>query len=29
MEAVFAIDVVAFPAFILVDEGNDFFQRCK
>jgi fumarate hydratase, class I len=28
MEAVFAIDVVGFPAFILVDDkGNDFFQR--
>ncbi|HEX7614551.1 MAG TPA: fumarate hydratase [Thermoanaerobaculia bacterium] len=30
MEAVFAIDVVDFPAFILVDDkGNDFFQRIK
>ena len=28
MEAVFAIDVVDFPAFILVDDkGNDFFQK--
>jgi fumarate hydratase class I len=28
MEAVYAIDVVDFPAFILVDDkGNDFFQR--
>ena len=30
MEAVWAIDVVDFPAFILVDDkGNDFFQRLK
>ena len=30
MEAVYAIDVVDFPAFILVDDkGNDFFQRIK
>ena len=30
MEAVWAIDVVDFPAFILVDDkGNDFFQRIK
>jgi fumarate hydratase class I len=28
MEAVWAIDVVDFPAFILVDDkGNDFFQK--
>ncbi|MCK6683228.1 MAG: fumarate hydratase [Thermoanaerobaculia bacterium] len=28
MEAIWAIDVVDFPAFILVDDkGNDFFQR--
>ncbi|MEO8056515.1 MAG: fumarate hydratase C-terminal domain-containing protein, partial [Acidobacteriota bacterium] len=28
MEAVYAIDVVDFPAFILVDDkGNDFFQK--
>ncbi len=30
MEAIWAIDVVDFPAFILVDDkGNDFFQRLK
>jgi len=30
MEAVYAIDVVDFPAFILVDDkGNDFFQRIR
>jgi fumarate hydratase class I len=30
MEAIWAIDVVDFPAFILVDDkGNDFFQRIK
>ncbi|MFZ4598230.1 MAG: fumarate hydratase [Terrimicrobiaceae bacterium] len=30
MEAVWKIDVVDFPAFILVDDkGNDFFQRIK
>jgi fumarate hydratase class I len=30
MEAVWAIDVVDFPAFILVDDkGNDFFQQLK
>jgi fumarate hydratase class I len=30
MEAIWAIDVVDFPAFILVDDkGNDFFQRVK
>jgi fumarate hydratase class I len=28
MEAIYRIDVVDFPAFILVDDkGNDFFQR--
>jgi fumarate hydratase class I len=28
MEAVWAIDVVDFPAFILVDDkGNDFYQK--
>jgi fumarate hydratase class I len=28
MEAVYAIDVVDFPAFVLVDDkGNDFFKR--
>ena len=28
MEAIWAIDVVDFPAFILVDnKGNDFFQQ--
>ncbi len=28
MEAVYAIDVVDFPAFVLVDDkGNDFFRR--
>ena len=28
MEAIWAIDVVDFPAFILVDDkGNDFFQK--
>ncbi len=28
MEAIYMIDVVDFPAFILVDDkGNDFFQR--
>ena len=28
MEAVYKIDVVDFPAFILVDDkGNDFFQK--
>ena len=30
MEAIWAIDVVDFPAFILVDDkGNDFFQQLK
>jgi fumarate hydratase class I len=30
MEAIWGIDVVDFPAFILVDDkGNDFFQRIK
>ena len=30
MEAIWAIDVVNFPAFILVDDkGNDFFQKLK
>ena len=29
MEAVWKIQVVDFPAFILVDEGNDFFQQIK
>ena len=30
MEAVWAIDVVDFPAFILVDDkGNDFFQQLR
>ena len=30
MEAVWAIDVVDFPAFILVDDkGNDFFQQLQ
>ncbi len=29
MEAIYKIDVVDFPAFILVDDkGNDFFQSC-
>ena len=28
MEAIWAIDVVDFPAFVLVDDkGNDFFQQ--
>ncbi len=28
MEAIWAIDVVDFPAFILVDDkGNDFYQQ--
>ncbi len=28
MEAIYRIEVVDFPAFILVDDkGNDFFQR--
>ncbi len=28
MEAIYKIEVVDFPAFILVDDkGNDFFQR--
>ena len=28
MEAIWAIDVVDFPVFILVDDkGNDFFQQ--
>ena len=30
MEAIWKIDVVDFPAFILVDDkGNDFFQQIK
>jgi fumarate hydratase class I len=30
MEAVWKIDVVDFPAFIVVDDkGNDFFQQVK
>jgi fumarate hydratase class I len=30
MEAIWAIDVVDFPAFILVDDkGNDFYQQLK
>jgi len=30
MEAIWKIDVVDFPAFILVDDkGNDFFQLIK
>ncbi len=30
MEAIWAIDVVDFPAFILVDDkGNDFLQQLK
>jgi fumarate hydratase class I len=30
MEAIWGIDVVDFPAFILVDDkGNDFFQRIR
>ena len=30
MEAIWKIDVVDFPAFILVDDkGNDFFQQLK
>ena len=30
MEAVYEIDVVDFPAFILVDDkGNDFFKQLK
>ena len=30
MEAVWKIDVVDFPAFIVVDDkGNDFFERVR
>jgi fumarate hydratase class I len=30
MEAIYKIDVVNFPAFILVDDkGNDFFQGIR
>jgi fumarate hydratase class I len=30
MEAIWAIDVVDFPAFVLVDDkGNDFFQQLQ
>jgi tartrate dehydratase beta subunit/fumarate hydratase class I family protein len=30
MEAVWRIDVVDFPAFVVVDDkGNDFFQQVK
>jgi fumarate hydratase class I len=30
MEAIWKIDVVNFPAFIVIDDkGNDFFQELK